>query len=54
MTASPYLRRLQRRTRSVEEAAKRYLHGLFQCDRSNMEQTAEQVRVATTSGFITC
>jgi SRSO17 transposase len=39
----PYLPCFQRRTRSVEEAAKRYLHGLFQCDRRNMEQMAEQV-----------
>ena len=40
---NPYLHCFQRKTRSVEDAAKRYLHGLFQCDRRNMEQMAEQV-----------
>ncbi len=40
---NPYLHCFQRQTRSVEEAAKRYLHGLFQCDLRNMEQMAEQV-----------
>jgi len=40
---TPYLHCFQRQTRSVEDAAKRYLHGLFQCDRRNMEQMAEQV-----------
>ena len=40
---NPYLHCFQSRTRSVEDAAKRYLHGLFQCDRRNMEQMAEQV-----------
>lgn len=40
---TPYLPCFQRRTRSVEEAARRYLHGLYQCDRRNMEQMTEQV-----------
>jgi SRSO17 transposase len=40
---NPYLHCFQSRTRSVEDAAKRYIHGLFHCYRLNMEQMAEQV-----------
>lgn len=40
---TPYQRCFQRHTRSVEPAARGYIHGLFQCDRRNMEQMAEQV-----------
>lgn len=40
---TPYLPCFQRATRSVEDAARLCLHGLFQCDRRNMEQMAETV-----------
>ena len=40
---NPYLHCFQRQTRSVEEAAKRYLHGLFPCDLRNREPMAEPV-----------
>lgn len=38
-----YLRCFQIRTRSVEKAARQYLHGLFQNSRRNMECMAETV-----------
>ena len=41
---SPYLPCFQNSTRSVEDAARQYLHGLFQCRRRNMEKMAEAVR----------
>lgn len=40
---TPYLRCFQNRTRSVENAARQYLHGLFQSSRRNMECMAETV-----------
>ena len=40
---APYLPCFQSRTRSVEDAARLYLHGLFQCRRRNMEKMAETV-----------
>jgi len=40
---TPYLRCFQSRTRSVGEVARRYLHGLFQSSRRNMECMAETV-----------
>jgi len=33
----------RQRTRSVEDAARLYLHGLFQCRRRNQEKMAETV-----------
>lgn len=39
----PYLPCFQSLTRSVEEPARLYLHGLFQCRRRNMEKMAETV-----------
>lgn len=39
----PYLPCFQSATRSVAEAAKGYLRGLYQCRRANMEGMAEQV-----------
>jgi SRSO17 transposase len=39
----PYLPCFQSATRSVAEAAKGYLRGLFQCRRANMEGMSEQV-----------
>ena len=40
---TPYLACFQSRTRSVEDAARLYLHGLFQCGRRNLEKMAETV-----------
>jgi SRSO17 transposase len=40
---TPYLRCFQSRTRSVEDQARQYLHGLFQSSRRNMECMAETV-----------
>lgn len=40
---APYLACFQSRTRSVEDAARLYLHGLFQCRRRNLEKMAETV-----------
>jgi len=40
---TPYLPCFQSLTRSVEDAARFYLHGLFQCRRRNMEKMAETV-----------
>ncbi|MDP2880206.1 MAG: transposase [Azonexus sp.] len=40
---TPYLACFQSRTRSVEEAARLYLHGLCQCRRRNLEKMAETV-----------
>jgi hypothetical protein len=40
---APYLRCFESRTRSVEKAARQYLHGLFQSSRRNMECMAETV-----------
>ena len=40
---APYLPCFQRATRSVEESARLYLHGLFKCERRNMEKMAETV-----------
>ncbi|MBK7665390.1 MAG: transposase [Sterolibacteriaceae bacterium] len=40
---APYLPCFQSLTRSVEDAARLYLHGLFQCRRRNMEKMAETV-----------
>ncbi|MGB4949060.1 MAG: IS701 family transposase, partial [Rhizobiaceae bacterium] len=40
---TPYLPCFQSLTRSVEDSARLYLHGLFQCRRRNMEKMAEAV-----------
>lgn len=40
---TPYLPCFRRTTRSVEESARQYLQGLFQCRRRNMEKMAETV-----------
>jgi SRSO17 transposase len=40
---TPYLHCFQSRTRSVEDTARRYLHGLFQSSRRNLECMAETV-----------
>jgi SRSO17 transposase len=40
---TPYLACFQSRTRSVEDAARLYLHGLFQSRRRNLEKMAETV-----------
>ena len=40
---TPYLHCFQSRTRSVEDTARQYLHGLFQSSRRNMECMAETV-----------
>ncbi|MBL8394780.1 MAG: hypothetical protein JNK99_08535 [Candidatus Accumulibacter sp.] len=40
---TPYLRCIQSRTRSMEKAARQYLHGLLQSSQRNMECMAETV-----------